>query len=35
MRKQMHLGALLFSSGHHGAAWRRPHSTIDQVGQIE
>ncbi|MBW1604930.1 LLM class flavin-dependent oxidoreductase [Lactobacillus sp. Sy-1] len=35
MNRQMHLGALLFSSGHHGAAWKRPGTTIDQVGQIE
>ncbi len=34
MVKQMHLAALLFSSGHHGAAWRRPGSTVDQVGEI-
>lgn len=35
MSRQMHLGALLFSSGHHGAAWRRSGSTVSQVGQID
>ncbi len=32
MNKMMHLATVLFSSGHHGAAWRRPNSTITQVG---
>ena len=34
MKREMHLGALLFSSGHHGAAWRRRNSTVNQVGEI-
>ncbi|WP_309125667.1 LLM class flavin-dependent oxidoreductase [Kocuria sp.] len=32
--RQLHLNAFLFGAGHHGAAWRRPGSPVEQLGDI-
>jgi FMN-dependent oxidoreductase (nitrilotriacetate monooxygenase family) len=33
-QRQLHFNAFLFGCGHHGAAWRRPGSPVDQLGNI-
>ena len=32
--RQLHFNAFLMGCGHHGAAWRRPQSPIEQLGDI-
>ena len=32
--RQLHLNAFLFGAGHHSAAWRRPDSPAEQLGEI-
>ncbi|MEX5302394.1 LLM class flavin-dependent oxidoreductase [Kocuria sabuli] len=32
--RQLHLNAFLFGAGHHQAAWRRPESPLEQLGDI-
>ena len=32
--RQLHINAFLMGCGHHGAAWRRPQSPIEQLGDI-
>jgi FMN-dependent oxidoreductase (nitrilotriacetate monooxygenase family) len=32
--RQLHFNAFLFGCGHHGAAWRRPESAVEQLGEI-
>lgn len=32
--RQLHLNAFLMGAGHHGAAWRRPGSPLEQLGDI-
>lgn len=34
MKKKIHLGVLLFGCGHHQAAWKKPDSKIEQIGDI-
>lgn len=34
VKKQIHLGVLLYGCGHHQAAWMMPDSSIEQVGKI-
>lgn len=34
VKKQIHLGVLLYGCGHHQAAWLMPDSSIEQVGEI-
>lgn len=33
-QRQLHLNAFLFGAGHHGAAWRRPDSPVEDLGEI-
>ena len=33
-QRQLHFNAFLFGCGHHGAAWRRPNSAVEQLGDI-
>lgn len=33
-RKQLHLNAFLFGTGHHNAAWRAPDSPVERLGDI-
>lgn len=33
-QRQLHFNAFLFGCGHHGAAWRRPDSAVEQLGNI-
>ncbi|MET3721281.1 MULTISPECIES: LLM class flavin-dependent oxidoreductase [unclassified Arthrobacter] len=33
-KRQLHLNAFLLGAGHHGAAWRRPGSPLEQLGEI-
>ncbi|TLM81930.1 LLM class flavin-dependent oxidoreductase [Pseudarthrobacter sp. NamE2] len=33
-QRQLHFNAFLFGCGHHGAAWRRPDSPVEQLGDI-
>jgi alkanesulfonate monooxygenase SsuD/methylene tetrahydromethanopterin reductase-like flavin-dependent oxidoreductase (luciferase family) len=33
-QRQLHFNAFLFGCGHHGAAWRRPDSAVEQLGDI-
>lgn len=35
MTKQMHLAALIYSTGLHQASWRLPQSQIEKIGTIE
>ncbi len=32
--RQLHFNAFLMGAGHHGAAWRRPESPLEQLGDI-
>lgn len=34
MKKQLHLGILLYGCGHHQAAWMMPDSSIEQIGDV-
>lgn len=33
-KKKIHLGVLLFGCGHHQAAWKKPDSAIERIGDI-
>jgi FMN-dependent oxidoreductase (nitrilotriacetate monooxygenase family) len=33
-QRQLHFNAFLFGCGHHGAAWRRPESPVEKLGDI-
>lgn len=33
-KRQLHLNAFLLGAGHHGAAWRRPGSPVELLGEI-
>src|SRR5699024_6083876 len=32
--RQLHFNAFLYGCGHHQAAWRRPGSSVEQLGEI-
>lgn len=34
MKRELHLNLFIYGCGHHRAAWRHPHSSVEQLGDI-